>query len=148
MSWDIYAMRLPPGTNMMDLPDDHRPQPFGARQTVIDAVLAAAPYADVRDPAWLDVSGPDLVVEVNVGAEDVVDSVMFHVRGGEQAVPFILAVCERLGIEPWDIGEGRPLRADSGRDSQSKWEAYRDMVIAPPQVVPGSRDRWWMRRRK
>ena len=71
---------------------------------------------------------------------------MFHVRGGTGAVPFILDVCQRLGIDAWDISEGQPLRAESGRQSQLGWESYREKVVGN-QATVSRRSQWWSRGR-
>ena len=44
MSWDIFAMDLPPGVKSLDdIPDDYRPGSIGSGSAVIARIKAAIP---------------------------------------------------------------------------------------------------------
>lgn len=132
MPWDVIAVRLPPGKGLMEVTEDDGLPAFATRGEVAAAVLSVAPYADVRDPSWLQVDGPGLRVEVGVGHDEDVDVLAFHVRAGGASVPFVLEVCARLGIDAYDVSADEPLQESSGRESLARWEAYRDQVGGPP----------------
>lgn len=83
MSWDVVLMRLPADvTSVHEIPADYTPDPLGRRDDVRAAVTQACPEADLSDPAWGELSGPTWSVELNIGSEDPVDSIMLHIRGG------------------------------------------------------------------
>lgn len=106
---DMFALRLPPGTSLMELTDDHRPPVFGSRQSVVQGVLAAAPFADVCETLpGLTCRGRTLL-RGKRWCERRRDRLMYHARAGTGAVPFILDVFHRPGIDAWDINEGQPL---------------------------------------
>lgn len=143
MSWDIYAIRPEGELELMDLADDFQPVAFATREQIAEALLELVPSADVSDLSWMQVTIPEACIEVNVGEGRDVDGIMFHARSGELVVPIILSLCEKLGIQALDISEGRRLTADVGRESQRRWEEYREGVLGAPS--PPTSRRWWRR---
>lgn len=82
MSWDVLLLRLPDDvTSAQQIPADHTPVPLGRRHDVLAAVAEAVPDADLSDPAWGELSSTTWSIELNIGSEDPVDSVMLHIRG-------------------------------------------------------------------
>jgi hypothetical protein len=53
----------------------------------LDAAARIVPTVDASDPTWLDLTGCGQILELSLGHEDPVESVMFHVRGGEGGIP-------------------------------------------------------------
>jgi hypothetical protein len=52
VSWDIFAMDLPPGVKSLDdSPDGYLPGSIGSRSAVIARIKAAIPTADFDDPS-------------------------------------------------------------------------------------------------
>ncbi|MBU2693953.1 hypothetical protein [Pimelobacter sp. 30-1] len=133
MSWDISIMDLPTdASSVADIPDDFQPQPLGDRSELIAAVRDVAPSADFSDPSWGELATPDFVIEFNMGSEEVVDSMMLHVRGGGLVVDFIDALLTRLGRRAIDCSAGEFFTSEASGTSFRAWQAYRDSVVERP----------------
>lgn len=132
VSWDISIMDLPTdASSVADIPDDFQPQPLGDRGELIAAIRDVAPSADFSDPSWGELATPDFVVEFNMGSEEVVDSMMLHVRGRGPVVDFIDALLTRLGRRAIDCAEGEFFTSGASGESFRAWQVYRDRVIEP-----------------
>jgi hypothetical protein len=133
VSWDISIMDLPSdAASVADIPDDFQPEPLGNRVELIAAIRDVAPSADFSDPSWGELATPDFVIEFNMGSEEVVDSMMVHVRGGGPVVDFIDALLTRLGHRAIDCSEGEFFMSEASGESFRAWQAYRDSVIERP----------------
>ncbi|MFF3250127.1 hypothetical protein ACFYWP_03765 [Actinacidiphila glaucinigra] len=132
MSWDVLLLPLPEElTSIDDLPVDHVSLPVGSRSKVHEVLRSAVPDIDLTDPAWGQLLGPTWVIEFNIGTGDPVESVMLHVRGGEDDVlPVIFRVSRAMGCRPLDCSDGELLREDDPRSWQA-FQEYRDGVTAP-----------------
>jgi hypothetical protein len=130
VSWDISIMDLPSdAASVADIPDTFEPLPLGTRADLIDSIREVAPTADFSDPSWGELATPDFVIEFNMGSEEVVDSMMLHVRGGGSAVALIDALLTRLGRRAIDCSEGEFFSAPASGKSFRTWQAYRDSVM-------------------
>ncbi|MFH8560886.1 hypothetical protein [Streptomyces sp. NPDC017988] len=110
MSWDVLLLRLPDDvTSVQQIPDDYTPAPLGSQHDVLAAITQAIPDTDLSDPTWGELLGPTWSMELNIGTEDPVDSIMFHIRGGGDDVltpVFRLAGalrCKVLGCAEGDL---------------------------------------------
>jgi hypothetical protein len=106
VSRDLFVQDIPEGVRGIDeIPDDWmpRPLPFGT-DAAVEAVLAAAPNADVSDSERIHVALPGVDVEVNCGRETPLQSFALHVRATDQdaANTFIRALLTRLGARAFD----------------------------------------------
>lgn len=108
MSGDVLLMRLPADvTSVHEIPADYTPDPLGRRDDVRAAVTQACPEADLSDPAWGELSGPTWSVELNIGSEDPVDSIMLHIRGsGGDVVTDDFRLAEALRCKMLDCANG------------------------------------------
>jgi hypothetical protein len=117
--------------SVADIPDDFEPQPLGKRVDLIDAIREVAPTTDFSDPSWGELVTRDFVIEFNMGSEEVVDSMMLHVRGGGPVVDFIDALLTRLGRRAIDCSECEFFSRATSGESLRAWQHYRDGVIEP-----------------
>ncbi|CAL9600234.1 hypothetical protein SUDANB6_05436 [Streptomyces sp. enrichment culture] len=131
MSWDILLLPLPADvTSVDDLPADHEPPPIGSRSSVHKALRSAVGEVDLTDPTWGELLGPTWVIELGIGEHDPVESVMLHVRGGEDDVlPVIFRISRALGCRPFDCSNGE-LLADDAQASWNAFQSFRDRTIA------------------
>lgn len=118
--------------SVADIPDDFQPEPLGERAALIAAIRDVAPSADFTDPAWGELVTPAFVIEFNMGSEEVVDSMMLHVRGGGPVVDFIDALLTHLGRRAIDCTEGEFFNSPASGESLRAWQAYRDRVVDGP----------------
>jgi hypothetical protein len=134
MSWDVILLRLPDDvTSVQEIPADYTLAPLGRRGDVLAAVTQAVPDVDLSDPEWGEISNLTWSIELNIGSEDPVDSVMLHIRGsGEDVLTPVLRLAEALRCRALDCAEGDLITPGQ----TSGWHAYqqfRDRVVGPSQ---------------
>jgi hypothetical protein len=132
MSWGILLLPLPADLTSIDgLSADHEPPPVGSRSSVHKALRSAVGKVDLTDPTWGELLGPTWVIELGIGEHDPVESVMLHVRGGEDDVlPVIFHSSRALGCRPFDCSTGE-LLTDDAQTSWNAFQSFRDRSIAP-----------------
>lgn len=132
MSWDVLLLRLPDTvTSVQEIPDDYASPSLGRQQDVLSAVKRAIPQVDLSDPTWGDLVGPDWSIELNIGSEDPVDSIMLHIRGsGDDALAPVFSLTAALECKALDCSRGDLLTPQDA----SVWhtfQEFRDRVIDP-----------------
>ncbi|MEV7421443.1 hypothetical protein [Streptomyces sp. NPDC091212] len=132
MSWDVLLLRLPDDvTSVQQIPEDYSPAPLGGQDDVLAAVSQAVPEVDLSDSTWGELLGSTWSMELNIGAEDPVDSIMLHIRGsGDDVLTPVFRLAETLQCKVLDCAEGDFItpRQTSG------WRAFqqfRDRVLGP-----------------
>src|SRR5215831_517420 len=99
MSWDVFVQDLPAeARTAADIPEDFEPGPIGSRAEVISSIRAVVPFADFSNPAWGVIDGQDFSIEVNLGDEEKVMSLVLHVRGSALAAGVVADILEALGL--------------------------------------------------
>ncbi|MFC9157847.1 hypothetical protein ACFTT0_23035 [Streptomyces bauhiniae] len=134
MSWDVLLLRLPDEvTSMHELPDDYSPEPLGRQCDVLAAVTQAVPEVDLSDPTWGDLSGPTWSVELSIGSEDPVDSIMLHIRGsGDDVLAPVFRLAEALRCKVLDLAEGDLIQPGQ-TSGWHTFQQFRDGVIGSAQ---------------
>ncbi|MCT7351173.1 hypothetical protein N4P33_03180 [Streptomyces sp. 15-116A] len=130
MSWDVLLLRLPDDVaSMGDLPGDFTPAPLGPAQDVLAALRRAVPEVDLTDPAWGELTGPGWSMELNIGTDDPVVTLMLHIRGGgdDVLVP-VFRFAEALDCRVLDLAKG-DLATPEDTTGWHAFQAYRDHVI-------------------
>jgi hypothetical protein len=138
MSWDISIFKF--SRPYDDVGQIHEsPRPLGARSDVHRAVLDIFPGTDWSDPAWRIWRCERGSIEFNLGNHEPADSMMLHVRAGEEVVPGIVALCLTNGWQGFDCSSGEFIECiDHPEEGLRAWQAYRDRVIGD-QPHPGER---------
>jgi hypothetical protein len=130
MSWDISIQDLPKDVqNVADIPDDYQPSPLGARAEVIARIQEVLPEVDFTDPSWGMLDQPGFSIEFNMGAEEICDGFMLHVRGGGDAMATVALLLEHLQLRGIDCQTGDFFSIEAAQNSFEEWRAYRDRVI-------------------
>jgi hypothetical protein len=108
MSWDVLLMRLPEGTaSLEEIPDDFQPMPLGPRGQVLDALRAAEPAVDLTDSACGRLAGPTWSMELHIGSEDTVDTIMLCIRGtGDDVLAHVIGMATSLGCGVFSGSDG------------------------------------------
>ena len=135
MSWDVLLIRLPEEwTAIEDVPDDFESPPIGKSEEVRDAVASVVPEVDFSDPAWGMLDGPTFSIEVNTGREEPTNSVMLHVRGGNESLGAVHAISKALGCAAIDCSDGVIIdwTAEDAGYGLAAWRQYRDRVVGVP----------------
>jgi hypothetical protein len=109
MTWDVYLMRFPrEWRTVTDIPEDYRPEPIAGRSVVHALLRATVPAIDLTNAAWGALDGDGWSMDVDIGDEDPVVSVMLHIRGGRaDLLPVINAIAKALDCRPLDCSTGR-----------------------------------------
>ncbi|MEV7394148.1 MULTISPECIES: hypothetical protein [unclassified Streptomyces] len=134
MSWDVLLLRLPADvTSLHGLPADRAPDPLGRKYDVLAAVAQAVPEVDLSDPTWGDLSGPTWSIELNIGSNDPVDSIMLHVRGsGDDVLTPVFRLAEALQCKVLDCAEGDLITPEQTLGWHA-FQQFRDRVIGGAQ---------------
>lgn len=131
MSWDISIMDLPrEATSVADIPDDFQPAVLGSRSELIKTIKSVVPTADFSDPSWGEIVTPDFVIEVNIGRDEVVDSIMLHIRGADGAVGLVADLLATMGRRAIDCQTGEFFDPSAAAESFAAWRSYRDRVVS------------------
>jgi len=129
LSWDIFAQDLPASiTSLSEIPDNFVPQPLGKRVSLIARIMGVVPQADFADPGWGKIRTRDCKIEIGMGNEEEVESVVFHVYGGELAPGVIVAILRALQLRALDSATGEIFNEAEAADSFMKWQKYRDKI--------------------
>jgi hypothetical protein len=131
MSWDISIQHLPESATCVgEIPDDFRPSPLGPRPQVISDILRVIPDVDFSDPSWGMLDRPTFSIEFNMGSEDLCESFMLHVRGGEDAMRLMDQLLSSLLLRGLDCQSGDLFRLDEAGDTFQQWQDFRDRVAS------------------
>ena len=129
MSWDIFAMDVPPEfKSIEEIPSDFTPRSLGSRSALIAKLKAIVPIADFSDPSWGLIEKDGWSIELNMGDDEVCRDFAFHVRGdGDEAVEVVARILTGLGIRAFDPQSGGLFVAGpSAIASFNEWRAFRD----------------------
>lgn len=135
MGWDVAGFIPPHGIEDLGaIPNNYRPAPIASRARFLEIATRIVPTVDARDPTWLDLTGCGQVLELSLGREDPIESVMFHVRGGDGGIPVMLEFAHTLGFRLLDCSTGEFLTGDARNAAFSQWQDYRDRIVSelPP----------------
>ncbi len=130
MSWDIFVADYPRSARTVkDIPDDYVPSPIGTRTNIIARIKEVVPSADFSDPSWGRIRSDTFSIEVNLGDDEELMSFAFHVRGGEEAVPVIADILDRLNLRALESGSGGFFERHTAAAGFQQWRGYRDRVV-------------------
>ncbi|MEV6979409.1 hypothetical protein [Kitasatospora sp. NPDC093806] len=129
MSWCLLLLPAPAEfASVDDFPDGFASPVLGPHQQVRAALLGRLPGIDLSDSAWGHLVGPTWSIELNLGSEDPVDSIMLHVRGaGDDVLEVVFAIAEAVGCRVIDISEGDFL-APGDTSGWHSFQGYRNRV--------------------
>lgn len=130
MSWDVMVFNLGGAAPPLDQLQESDCAPLGPAADVRKQISSLLPGVDWSDPTWGCYEGDGFSIEFSVGADDPIDNMMLHVRGGGDAISAITKFARPLGWSALDCSTGEFL--DPDRPSQAGWEAfqaYRDKLV-------------------
>jgi len=137
MTWDVYAVKAPPGARRLDdLTDAYGSATVGTVQEVVALITEGAPHVDATDPTWLVLEGEDHSLDVSLGKGVHVRDVTFYIRGGDGAVDLVLDLSSRLKVRAFDTETGEMLTPST---TAPVFDPGLDDEEEPPKR------RWWRR---
>jgi len=135
MSWDVFLMSKkidfdsPESQQMQkeDLPS------LGKKEEIIQKLTQLLPDLDYSDTSWGLLRDNIHSIEFNTGAEEVVASIMLHIRGGGNPAQIIEKVCTAMGWYALDCSTGEYLQFDQkDQASFEAWQGFRDKIVGRP----------------
>lgn len=129
MSWDILIQDFPEDARAVeDIPDDFAPRPVGDRAELIRTIKEAVPEAHFADPAVGKLAGEGFHVDIVLGGDEEVMSVMLFVHGGGEAAATVSKIVRRLKMRAFDFGSGDFFDAEHAEQGFRRWQKYRDQI--------------------
>lgn len=133
MGWEVIVLHAPPEVrDLSGFPADFRPVPLGAHASVLEAIREVVPDVEFSKPELGFITGEGFGMEVFLGEDDPVDTVMVKVVGGEGALEVVARIMERLGAQAFDIQTAERFEPSAARASFGEWSAFRDRMVRPP----------------
>ena len=131
MSWDVslykFSKQYP---SLDDIPDDEVPLPLGSLSDVQSAVSRVFSGTDWSDPIWGIYDGKGGSIEFNVGRDDPVENLALHVRGTDELIGGILALCEALHCQAIDSVDSSFLdQSENPSAGLETWRSYLSAVV-------------------
>jgi hypothetical protein len=137
VSWDLFAQDLPAAiTSVSDIPDDFVPQSIGKRVSLIAKIKGVVPQVDFAKPDWGKIHIPDCEIEIGMGNDEDVESIAFHVYGGELAPGVVVAILRALQLRALDSATGEIFNEVEAADSFMKWQKHRDKILLDTRPTP------------
>lgn len=126
MSWDVIFLK-----SKIDLEDPNLDlEPLGNKTEIINKLTRLIPDLDFSDRDWGMLSTEYFSIEFNIGREEIVDSLMLHIRGGGDPLVIIKAICDETNWGALDTQNTQFIETDNiSKDSWETFQAYRDKVI-------------------
>jgi hypothetical protein len=129
MSWDVFAMNLPPGiADISEMPPNWSPPSLGKRGDIIAKISALYPQADFGDPSWGTLRLPGVSIEFSLGSDDKeIDCFAMHVRGGDPAPHVVAHILRELGTYAFCSGSESGLfdyDPVTGSKAFDSWRGY------------------------
>jgi hypothetical protein len=132
VSWDVFIFCAPAeAASVGDIPQDFEPSPLGGGLDVLQRLRDSVPGLDLSDPTWGQLEGPTWSIELNIGSDDPIDSIMLHVRGSGDDVPGVIAqIADSVGGRALDLSTNDFLTGDPAESAGWQgFQQYRNRVI-------------------
>jgi hypothetical protein len=126
MSWDVLLLK-----NKIDLLDTNaEPEPIGEREGIIEAIRQFQPDIDFTDKSWAIYFEGETSIELNIGNEHIIKSIMLHIRGSGDPHDFIALLCNHFNWNAIDCSTGNYMDFENlSKDSWERWQKYRDKIL-------------------
>lgn len=118
--------------SVAEIPHDFKPVDLGPRSELIRKIQSVVPSADFTDPSWGQIETSDFSVEVSLGEEEPINSIMLHIRGGGDVVGLVAELLAALELRAVDAQNGEFFEPAAARESFAAWRAFRDRVVQGP----------------
>src|SRR5690606_1075471 len=103
MSWDILLLKSKIDTDDMDA----QPESMGDREELIEEFKKLSTEIDFSDKTWGIYFDGQTSIEINIGSDEKVNSIMLHIRGGGNPFIFIATTCEHFKWYALDCSTGQ-----------------------------------------
>lgn len=106
--------------------------PLGNREEIIKKLKNKFSNIDYSDKSWGILIEQDFSIEFNTGSDEIVNTIMLHIRGGGNVIKIVQTICEILDGHALDISYTRYIDFDFSEKTEESWgdfQKYRNQVI-------------------
>lgn len=126
MSWDVLLLKSKIDINNTEAQPDY----MGDREALILEFKNLSSEVDFTDKSWGIFFDGQTSIEINIGKEEKVNSIMLHVRGGGNPFHFMRIICNHFKWFALDCSTGNYIDfLNPLKDSWDRWQMYRDKII-------------------
>lgn len=126
MSWDVILLK-----EKFDLNDsDYQLTPLGNNAEIGAMLTKLLPHFKYHSDGWSVLNDDEFSIEFNMSDEEIIDSIMLHIRGGGDPMAVIKTICDATNWAALDTSTSEFM--DTENLSQESWiefQKYRDKVI-------------------
>jgi hypothetical protein len=105
VTWDILLMKSD-SASVAELFEHSVPPPLGGGDDVRSKVSAVVPGIQFQEPTWAQIQGDGWSIDLTVGSEEPVESLLLHVHGGAEALATVRRLAEALDARALDCSTG------------------------------------------
>ena len=131
MSYDVMMLKFKGARP--ESPEEIEPEglaPLGAAADVRRQISNVLDGTDWSDPPWGRFEGDGFSIEFNVGADDPIDSMMLHLRGGGDAIATVAKLAAQIGWAAIDCQTDAFIDLEApSEEGWEKWQGFRDRVV-------------------
>jgi hypothetical protein len=126
MSWDVVLMKT-----KINLDDkDANPGNLGNKNEIIERLTTLLPTLDYSNTSWGIFTDKDFSIEFNTGTDDIVETIMLHIRGGGDPLVIIKIICDSENWFALDCSTMEYINTDIlSKESWENFQKFRDKII-------------------
>jgi len=142
MSWDVIL--VPNSVKSAEAIDS---QTLGPKRTVIHQLKSVFPDINLSDLSWGTVDRRNYSIEFNFGEDNPSVQLMLHIRGNEEVIEALRALCDSSSWRAFDTTTGDFI--DFERDPArglNIWRGFRDQVasiVETESSLAKKKKAWW-----
>lgn len=108
---------------------DAQPESMGDRDELIDEFKKLSLNVDFSDKSWGIFYDGQTSIEINIGTDAKVNTIMFHIRGGGDPFRFMRATCDYFKWYALDCSTGHYIDfSKPPTESWDRWQKFRDKI--------------------
>lgn len=109
---------------------DAQPECMGDREVLIEEFKKLSADVDFSDKSWGIYFDGQTSIEINIGSDEKVNTIMLHIRGGGDPFIFIATTCGHFKWHALDCSTGKYIDfSNPSKDSWDRWKKYRDKIV-------------------
>jgi hypothetical protein len=126
MSWDVVLLKTK--INLVD--KNANPDNLGKKDEIIERLTTLLPTLDYSDTSWGIFTDKNFSIEFNTGTDDIVETIMLHIRGGGDPLVIIKIICDSENWFALDCSTTEYIDTDNlSKESWENFQKFRDKII-------------------
>ena len=107
-----------------------KPDLMGEKEALIEEFKNLSSDVDFTDKSWGIYFDGQTSIEINIGTDEEVNTIMLHIRGGGDPFNFIRTICNHFKWFALDCSTGHYIDfLNPSQDSWDRWQKYRDKIV-------------------